>query len=303
MKPKVLYLFLWIGILSSLVPSASYGDAVGLVTASRGPATLVRGEKAPAVTQRGQHIFVGDIIRLNAQSTLQLTFIDGSTISLTGGAELIISDFVFGEGKKPRSKLKVSHGTFSFLAGEIAKIAPESYRIETETATIGIRGSGGTAVTSSRGLLISTQVGHILEVFTISGQLHIIDTPAIGLAVQSTGASSPFPVTQDLWNLRPELIPSSYPLQDDWIPSAPRPYQAPAPHINAQAIYSSTAVEIVQVKSKKKSSSSQVRGSQSLMQEPESSTTSPTMQRLAAEQKAKEEAQAKAKTQQKKRKG
>lgn len=262
------------------MPALLAAEAVGLITASRGAATIKREDQKLYPVRMGTPVYVQDFITLSPQALVKITFIDRSTISLTGGANLLVKNFVFKESKEAISHLEVKRGTFSFLAGEIARMAPENYQIETETATIGIRGSGGIGVTSAKRLLITTLPGHILDIHSRTGQRRIVAVPTTGLQVDASGACMPFALTQNL------LTPHSYALIPEKIlpqtPLLPRPYRSPDMPCNGEARLSSRRVQLIHIA---QASRPKKRG-QELMDEPEPSSATPSLQRLAAKQRA-----------------
>ena len=231
-------------LILSLIPALLPADPVGLITASRGQATIIH-EKNSAKASMGTRVYVGDVVTTDPHSTLELTFIDKSTLSLAGGAELLIENFTFAKGETPQSSLRVKKGAFSFLAGEIAKIAPERYRIHTDTATIGIRGSGGVGVAGD-GLLIATIPGHVLDVWTDAGQHYVLNEPLRGLRVTAHGVGYTVPVLVPFHLLSTKALDpvSPYPLFHG--PISPSPYQAPQRNLVGFAILPRTRMEIVE---------------------------------------------------------
>jgi len=71
-----------------------------------------------------------------------LIFSDDTIISMGPRTELAIEDYLFEpiEGKLAFIA-KILRGTVSYLSGQIAKIAPESVKLITPAATIGVRGT------------------------------------------------------------------------------------------------------------------------------------------------------------------
>ena len=67
---------------------------------------------------------------------------DDTSISQGSGSELSLDDYAF-EPKEGKFALvlRMIKGTFSYITGQIVKLAPESARVHTPDATIAVRGT------------------------------------------------------------------------------------------------------------------------------------------------------------------
>lgn len=173
--------------LAGVVVASEDPQRIALVVASRGEVSVVSKEGVSRAGTMGSAIFVGDRLLTKSGSTVELVFLDGSKLALAGEGDLSVDEYAYGGKKKPTSVIAIKSGIFSFMAGKIAKIAPENYKVETATATIGIRGSGGHGVVTPDGLTIATVPGHVLVVVTLSGEWYLLEDPAITLKVDSQG--------------------------------------------------------------------------------------------------------------------
>jgi hypothetical protein len=128
----------------SLLPvtgTAVAGETIGIVRTVSGDATVSRGEKTfPAAP--GLKLMVGDTLGTGRNGSLGVILRDDSTLSIGPGSRLVLRSFLFSpsEGKFDLVA-RISRGTMAYLSGLIGKLAPEKVRIETPTATIGIRGT------------------------------------------------------------------------------------------------------------------------------------------------------------------
>jgi hypothetical protein len=128
----------------SLIPvtgTAVAGETIGIVRTVSGDATVSRGEKTfPAAP--GLKLMVGDTLGTGRNGALGVILRDDSTLSIGPGSRLVLRSFLFSpsEGKFDLVA-RISRGTMAYLSGLIGKLAPEKVRIETPTATIGIRGT------------------------------------------------------------------------------------------------------------------------------------------------------------------
>ena len=80
---------------------------------------------------------------ITANSNVGITFEDNSTVKITEQSKLVIDNFVYDPAKGDAGKvgLKLAMGTARFASGQIAKANPENIKIETPTATVGVRGT------------------------------------------------------------------------------------------------------------------------------------------------------------------
>ncbi len=84
----------------------------------------------------------GDSIQTGAKSSAGLIFEDDTVVALGPNSQMSIQSFQFNPVDKELSFItRMIHGTFSFITGQIAKLAPEKVKIETPDATLGVRGT------------------------------------------------------------------------------------------------------------------------------------------------------------------
>jgi hypothetical protein len=84
----------------------------------------------------------GDSIRTGPKSQAGLIFDDDTVVSLGSDSEMAIEQFIFDPAKNNLSFVtRLFKGTFSFISGQIAKLAPDQIRLETPDATLGVRGT------------------------------------------------------------------------------------------------------------------------------------------------------------------
>ena len=116
-------------------------ETIGAVRNTEGVVTVTRGEQLLPVTP-GTKLLAGDILGTGPDGTLGIIFRDNSTLSLGPESRLVIEEFLFSPAEGKLGLLvHISRGTMAYLSGLIGKLAPESARFETPTASIGIRGT------------------------------------------------------------------------------------------------------------------------------------------------------------------
>jgi hypothetical protein len=121
-------------------PSGGNAEVIGRVATVQGNATIIRNGVAISANV-GDGILKGDVLQTTSGS-IGVTFLDGSTLSLTPNARLAVSDFVFDrQGASNSEILHLVQGSLTFISGKIAHDGHMS--IETPVATMGIRGTVG----------------------------------------------------------------------------------------------------------------------------------------------------------------
>jgi len=77
-----------------------------------------------------------------ANSKAGITFKDETKVQITEHSKLVIDTFVYdGEKKTGKLGIKMALGTIKYASGQIAKNDPQQVRVETPSATIGVRGT------------------------------------------------------------------------------------------------------------------------------------------------------------------
>ena len=119
-------------------PAAS-GQVIGHVTKLVGSATVIR-NGVSIILNMGENVEKGDVVQCGSNSTLGLTFIDGTVFGLSSNARMVLNEMVFDpNGSNNSSLLSLVAGTITFVAGETAKHG--DMKVDTPVATMGIRGT------------------------------------------------------------------------------------------------------------------------------------------------------------------
>jgi hypothetical protein len=125
-------------ILFLLLLSSVYAD-IGEITAVNGKAILIR-DKVEIPIKQHIKIEEKDIIKTMKNSKLQIIFKDQTVISLGQKTTFKIDEYLFSQ-TKPKAKFNISKGLFKSITGKIGKIAPQNFKLKTQNATIGVRGT------------------------------------------------------------------------------------------------------------------------------------------------------------------
>ncbi|WP_409721255.1 Ig-like domain-containing protein [Pseudorhodoplanes sp.] len=119
--------------------AASAQPVIGRVEAVSGSATVVR-NGVTVTLNAGDTVRKGDVVQTSGGSSVAIVFSDGTTFSLSANARMVLNDFVYTDGGAGNAAmLSLVQGTFSFVAGQVAKTG--DMRVETPVATMGIRGT------------------------------------------------------------------------------------------------------------------------------------------------------------------
>jgi hypothetical protein len=115
--------------------------AAGRVKVATGSAFIVReGNQMPA--QVGQVVFESDGLRTGLDGKVGVTLNDDTRLSLGPNSELKLEQFKFTPADSAFGlALKFVKGAATYVSGRIAKLAPDSIKLETPAAIIGVRGT------------------------------------------------------------------------------------------------------------------------------------------------------------------
>ncbi|MCK9990936.1 MAG: hypothetical protein RugAbin2_01950 [Rugosibacter sp.] len=116
-------------------------ETIGHIQNIEGLASIQRdGVTLPGAA--GAALYRGDLIRTGKPGAMGIVLTDDTTISLGSNSELSLEDYAFKpkEGKFALA-LRMMKGTFSYITGQIVKLAPETARVQTPDATLAVRGT------------------------------------------------------------------------------------------------------------------------------------------------------------------
>src|SRR3989442_9199731 len=136
----------WVGAVTLLLAAATPAlaqqqSAAGRIKIASGSAFIVRQTKQiPA--QAGQVVFEADGLRTGADGSIGVTLKDDTRVSLGPSSEVRLERFVYAPANDGLGLvLKFMRGVAAYVSGRIAKLAPDSIRLETPAAIVGVRGT------------------------------------------------------------------------------------------------------------------------------------------------------------------
>nr|WP_236000337.1 VCBS domain-containing protein [Bradyrhizobium uaiense] len=119
--------------------AAEPAKVIGHVTKLAGSATAIRNGVAIVLNQ-GDNVNKGDVVQSGGDSTLGITFIDGTVFGLGPNAKMVLNEMIYDpNGSSNSSLMSLVSGTISFVAGAAAKHG--DMKVDTPVATMGIRGT------------------------------------------------------------------------------------------------------------------------------------------------------------------
>jgi len=137
---------IWFGVLAlalAAVPAFAQPPqgAAGRIKVASGSAFIMRaGAQVPA--EAGQMVFEGDSLKTGADGRLGIALKDDTRISLGPGSEVRVDQFVYAPADgRMGLVLKIVRGAMAYVSGRIAKLSPDSIRLETPAAVVGVRGT------------------------------------------------------------------------------------------------------------------------------------------------------------------
>jgi hypothetical protein len=134
-----------IGVVAVLLVAApalaQQPTAAGRVKIATGQAFIVRADQRIAA-QPGQLVYESDSLRTGSDGTIGVTLKDDTRVSLGPASEVQVAKFSYGSADGSLALvLKVMRGVTAYVSGRIAKLAPDSVRLETPSAIVGVRGT------------------------------------------------------------------------------------------------------------------------------------------------------------------
>lgn len=186
---------------SILTPVASAQAATTQPGSQVGIATAVRPGVVTATNDRviyiGNSVAYGERFKTDSTGVIHILFMDQSSMTLGPNSELVIDEFVFNpESRRGNIAVKLVKGALRVVGGFISKFnSPQGLsaaRVQTPTATIGIR--GGISLidheSNNNNTSASFLFGQQMQVTGLNGQVLNITRPGFGTNIGPNGVPS-----------------------------------------------------------------------------------------------------------------
>ncbi len=113
----------------------------GRIKTVSGAAFIVR-NNAVIPAQAGQVVYEADALRTGTDGKIGVTLKDDTRLALGPGSEVRLERFAYAPGTANLGMvLKFVRGVTAYVSGRLAKLAPDSIRLETPSAIVGVRGT------------------------------------------------------------------------------------------------------------------------------------------------------------------
>jgi hypothetical protein len=130
-----------VALVLAALPAFAQQPAAGRIKVASGAVFIVRAGGL-VQAQAGQDVFEADSLRTGADGRLGITMKDDTRISLGPGSEVRLDRFVYAPADgRFGFVLRVVRGVVAYVSGRIAKLSPDSLRLETPAAVVGVRGT------------------------------------------------------------------------------------------------------------------------------------------------------------------
>lgn len=173
---------------NALAQTATAGPA-GEVEFARGAGYAQTPGQSPRIMGKGLEFRQGDTLSTAAGSTAIVRMQDGTRMTLRPGTDLVVQQFQYRADAPNNSMvLQLFTGGLRAITGLISKNAPEAAKLQTKTATIGIRGTDFDARICQRECLAeSSQVSESARANTVQASAKIVATQGEITALDGSG--------------------------------------------------------------------------------------------------------------------
>lgn len=128
-------------LLAATPVQAQERSGAGRVKVVSGAAFVVRGGVAIPATP-GQVVLEADVLRTGTDGRLGVTLNDDTRVSIGPASEVRLHRFSYASADGGLALvLKFVRGVAAYVSGRIAKLSPDSIRLETPSAIVGVRGT------------------------------------------------------------------------------------------------------------------------------------------------------------------
>jgi hypothetical protein len=194
-------------IMMMLLSTNALGGVIGDIILQEGSGVIERKEGDAFDSEIDLDIFSYDTVKTGKGKTA-IEFIDDTRVDVTQHSKLVIDEFIYDPNTKTGVlSLKASLGTVRYASGQIAKNSKQNVKIQTPTATIGVRGTDFTMTIDETGsstiiLLPSCDTNgncYVGEIDVTSDAGQVILNQAFQATVVDTVSSNPMkPVILDI---------------------------------------------------------------------------------------------------------
>ena len=175
---------------SSHAQSGGASGPAGEVEFTRGVGYAQSPGQGPRILGKGLAFQEGDTLSTAAGSSAIIRLQDGTRMTLRPGTDMVVQRFQYREGAANNSMvMQLFSGGLRAITGLISKNAPDAARLQTKTATIGIRGTDFDARICQRDCNAeSAAITEQARANTVQASAKLVATQGEINAVDSSGA-------------------------------------------------------------------------------------------------------------------
>ena len=170
-------------------PTKAAAQSVGEVEFSRGVGYAQTPGQTPRILGKGLEFKEGDTLSTAQGSSAIIRLTDGTRMTLRPGTDMVVQQFRYKEGAANNSMvMQLFAGGLRAITGLISKNAPDAAKLQTKTATIGIRGTDFDARICQRECAAeSAKVPEQAHANTVQASAKLVSTQGEIIAVDGTG--------------------------------------------------------------------------------------------------------------------
>lgn len=143
---------------------------VAKIVAMNGEATVLRDNNTITLAV-GNELLKDDVIQTKNNTKIQIIFKDETIVTIGKNSEFKINDYIFDEANQQyNANLGLVQGTFRTITGKIGKVAPEKFKLNSKSSSIGIRGTQILSNVQIQGDTIFCTEGEIEIVSQLTGE-------------------------------------------------------------------------------------------------------------------------------------
>lgn len=156
-------------VMSPYMAAAQEEDLAGVVVRLQGTAFAMQ-DAVPRALKANEKILRGDVISTGKGARLEIRMLDDAVMTLGEKTIFVVTDYI-SDGENPTSSFRLMQGAFKAVSGKIGGANKGEFKVATEFATIGIRGTtfwGGTldgdfevAMLDGKGVFVDTKAGRV----------------------------------------------------------------------------------------------------------------------------------------------
>lgn len=138
---RILWLLTLVGFAGLAMPVVAGDNHAALVKTVNGEVTVTREQDAFVATS-GTTLLVSDRVVTAPGASAAIVFRDGTLLTLGSGADVLVRDYVFEpKDSKFSFSLYLAKGSAIYESGKIGKLSPQSVKVDTPNASVGVRGT------------------------------------------------------------------------------------------------------------------------------------------------------------------